>query len=73
MISKYWFKILLSEDVKYMKSVYYMMLEDLELNPNTTNWASLLRHLVFSLGFNEVWIQRGEGNINNFISVFKHS
>ena len=48
-----------------------MMLEDLELNPNKTNWASLLRHLLFSMGFNEVWIQQGVGNINNFISVFK--
>ena len=47
------------------------MLEDLELNPNKTNWASLLRHLLFSMGFNEVWIQQGVGNINNFISVFK--
>ena len=71
LIIKYWFKILLSEDVKYIKLVYNMMLEDLELNPNKTNWASLLRHLLFSMGFNEVWIQQGVGNINNFISVFK--
>ena len=33
LIIKYCFKILLSEDVKYIKLVYNMMLEDLELNP----------------------------------------
>ena len=33
LIIKYWFKILLSEDVKYIKLVYNMMLDDLELNP----------------------------------------
>ena len=71
LIIKYWFKILLSEDVKYIKLVYNMMLEDLELNANKTNWTSLLPHLLFSMGFNEVWIQQGVGNINNFISVFK--
>ena len=66
LIIKYWFKILLSEDVKYIKLVYNMMLDDLELNPNKTNWASLLRHLLFSMGFNEAWIQQGV-----FISLFK--
>ena len=48
-----------------------MILDDLELNANKTNWASLLRHLLFSMGFNEVWIQHGVDNISNFISVFK--
>ena len=71
MIIKYWFIILLSEDVKYIKLVYNMMFEDLELNPKKTNWASLLRHLLFSMGFNEVWIQQRVGNINNFNSVLK--
>ena len=48
-----------------------MILDDLELSANKTNWASLLRHLLFSMGFNEVWIQHGVDNISNFISVFK--
>ena len=71
LIIKYWFKILLSEDVKYIKLVYNMMLDDLEMNPNKTNWASLLRHLLFSMGLNEACIQQGVGNVNNFISLFK--
>ena len=71
MIIKYWFKILFSEHVKYIKVVYNMMLSDIELYPNKTNWVSLLRNLLVSMGFNEVWIQQGVGNVDNFISLFK--
>ena len=48
-----------------------MMLNDLDRNPALTNWASLLRDLLCSMGFNVVWQQQGVGNFNNFISVFK--
>ena len=48
-----------------------MMLSDIELYPNKTNWVSLLRNLLVSMGFNEVWIQQGVGNVDNFISLFK--
>ena len=71
MIIKYWFKILFSKGVKYIKVVYNMMLSDIELYPNKTNWVSLLRNLLVSMGFNEVWIQQGVGNVDNFISLFK--
>ena len=56
-IIKYWFKILYSGNTKYIKLVYNMMLVDLESNPTITNWASLIRHLLLSMGFNEVWLQ----------------
>ena len=39
---KYWFRILLSEEVKYIKLVYNMMLDDWELNPNMTNWSVIV-------------------------------
>ena len=48
-----------------------MMLSDIELYPNKTNWVSLLRNLLVSMGFNEVWIQQGVGNVDNFISLCK--
>ena len=56
---------------KYISLVYKIMVNDLERQPNTTNWASLVRHLLLSLGFYEVWLQQGVGNFNIFISLLK--
>ena len=47
------------------------MVNDLEELTNKTNWASLVRQLRISLGFYEVWLARGVGNIDAFLSVFK--
>ena len=47
-----------------------MMLNDLEIRPNKLNWASSVRSLLQSLGFNEVWLFQGVGNINVFLSAF---
>ncbi|MCG8093252.1 MAG: hypothetical protein JAZ17_06420 [Candidatus Thiodiazotropha endolucinida] len=71
LIIKYWFKILASDSKKYIKLVYNMMLRDMESRPNTVNWASLVRHLLMSVGFYEVWLQQGVGNYTAFISLFK--
>ena len=71
LIIKYWFKLLYCGNTKYIKLVYNMMLNDLERNPTIKNWASLLHNLLLSMGFNDVWLQQGVGNYNNFISVFK--
>ena len=71
LIIKFWFKILSCGNTKYIKLVYDMMLNDLEANPALINWASLLRDFLFSMGFNEVWLNQGVGNYSNFISVFK--
>ena len=70
-IVKYWFKILASEDRKYINIVYRMMLRDMELKPNSVNWASLVKHLLMSLGFYDVWIAQWAGDYNAFISAFK--
>lgn len=70
-IIKYWFKILSVPNNKYIKKVYNLMLMDLELLPNKVNWASLLRNLLMSLGFHEVWLQQGVGNTNIFLSLVK--
>ena len=51
--------------------MYNLILQDLELLPNKVNWASLLHHLLMSLGFNGVWINQGVGNINVFLSMAK--
>ena len=62
-IIKYWFKNLTAPENKYIKLVYNMMLSDLELFPNKVNWVSLVRHLLMSLGFYQVWLNQGVGNI----------
>ena len=49
------FKVIMATDNKYIKLVYNIMIYDLERRPNTTNWASLIRHLLLALGFQEVW------------------
>ena len=53
-IIKYWLKLLNVSERKYNNIVYKMMLNDIELMPNKTNWASLVRNELFNLGFNEV-------------------
>ena len=70
-IVKYWFKILTTPENKYVKIIYNMMLADLEELPNKTNWASLVRDLLTNLGFHEVWLLQGVGNVNIFLSELK--
>ena len=48
------------------------MSQDIELEPNKINWASLVRHLLMSLDFYNVWLNQGADTINVFISIFKH-
>ena len=45
-----------------------MMLNDLEAYPNKQNWASSVRCLLQTLGFNDVWHFQGVGNVNAFFS-----
>ena len=47
------------------------MVNDLEELPNKTNWVSLVRQLLMSLGFYDVWLAQSVGYIDAFLSVFK--
>ena len=67
----YWFKILQVPGNKYIKLVYNLMLQDLELLPDKVNWASWLRQLLMSLGFYEVWLNQEVGIICAFLSLAK--
>ena len=42
---KFWLKILGVNERKYINVVYKLMLSDLTLHPNQTNWASLMRDI----------------------------
>ena len=39
LIVKYWFKILAAQESKYIKLIYNLMLQDIELEPNKINWT----------------------------------
>ena len=54
-----------------IKKAYQPMLHDVEINQNTTNWASKLNDLLTTLGFYEVWLNQGVGNKNVFLSEVK--
>ena len=43
-----------------------MMLQDIDMMPEKGNWAVLVKRLLGSLGFNEVWLAQGVGNVNIF-------
>ena len=70
-IIKYWLKVLNSNDNKYIKNTYNMVLQYNENNPQKVNWVSLVKNLLSELGFYEVWINQGVGNVNAFVSLFK--
>ena len=50
----------MASENKYIRLVYKIMVNDPERQPNTTNWASLVRHLLLSLGFYEVTRMGGD-------------
>ena len=70
-IISYWFKILESEQTKYINYVYKMMLADMENKLDCVNWASKLRDVLANLGFYGVWVNQGVGNKNIFLVEFK--
>ena len=43
------------------------MLSDSESMPDCENWAMLFKRLLCSLGFNNVWLAQGVGNVNIFL------
>ena len=46
-----------------------MMLQDMNRIPGKENWAALVKQLLGSLGFNEVWL--AQGNANMFLNLLK--
>ena len=53
------FKILTSQDTKYIKYVYDFMLQDVKAHPNKVNWGVLVRNLLSELGFMKFGYNRG--------------
>ena len=47
------------------------MKNDFEADDSIINWAALVRKLLCEMGFYEVWLQQGVGDVNTFLSAFK--
>lgn len=70
-IIKYWLKVARSDDNKYIKTVYRMMLNDMEQRPMKQNWASAVKNLLSRLGFLDVWLSQGVEHISAFLAALK--
>jgi len=68
---KYWLIITSSEELKFCKIIYEVLKTDAILYTNTVSWVTLLQHLLSLLGFYEVWLAEGVGNVNAFVRVFE--
>ena len=64
-------KVITCNENKYIKHIYNLMLSDIESMPESENWAMLVKRLLCSLGFNNVWLAQGVGNVNIFLDLVK--
>ena len=70
-VLKYWLTILQSDDVKYIKIVYNMLVHDLEMYPENNSWVKSVKYILNTPGFGEAWFFQGVRDINCFISIVK--
>ena len=69
-IVRYWLKINLEEN-KYVKCIYNMMIQDIQLFPNKPNWALHVKTLLSVYGFRDIWEAQGVENPKGFLEIFK--
>jgi hypothetical protein len=70
-IIKYWTRILDMPNNKYVSLIYNMLKHDMVTAPNKVNWCSLVKDLLSSLGFYDVWLQQHTGNNKLFLIKVK--
>ena len=63
---KYWLKILRMQDNRYVKKCYTML--KCYADAGVTNWASCLKHILYSNGFGYVWERQSVVNERKFIN-----
>ena len=71
MIINYRFKILESEQIKYIRYAYQLMITDIENKPDCVNWESKLRNLLSNFGFYGEWLNQGVDKKNMCLAEFK--
>jgi hypothetical protein len=70
-IIKYWLIITSSPENKYINYIFKMMLNDIENQPQKSNWASCVKNVLSRLGFYHVWLEQGVGHVNIFVQILK--
>ena len=70
-IIKYWFKVVYADERKYISQIYKVMLNDIRDNQNIKNWASLVKNTLANLGFLDVWLAQGVGDVSKFLTLLK--
>jgi hypothetical protein len=70
-IIKYWLKILHLGRNKYVFIIYSLLKDDFEQYENRQNWCSMLKNLLFSLGFVGACLYQGVGDDKIFLSLVK--
>ena len=69
-IIKYWLKLTTVKKDTLMYKVYKFMYGATE-NNTAVNWATSVKHLLGNLGFYDVWLQQGVGDVNKFMMICK--
>ena len=70
-IVRCWLKIINLEENKYVKCIYNMMIQDIQLFPNKPNWALHVTTLLSVYGFGDIWEAQGVENQKSFLEIFK--
>ena len=70
-IMRFWLKIINLEEKKYVKCIYNMRIQDIQLFPNKPNWALHVKTLLSVYDFGDIWEAQGVENPKNFLEIFK--
>ena len=70
-IIKYWLKILNMSSNRHVHvyNIYCVLKDDAEIGK--TNWASMVKHRVYTCGLAEAWLSQSVGNTQVFMSLFR--
>ena len=68
---RFWLKIIESDETKFIKCTYNMMLNDIERQPQQKNWAKSIKSLLENVGLNYAWTYQQVGDKKLFLNLFK--
>ena len=72
-VVKYWVKILskLNNRESFISKVYRALYDYSLTNPNKTTWVTLVRDMLYRIGFGNYWQAQNVGEEKHFIAIFK--
>ena len=70
---KYWVKVLskLNNRESFISKVYRALYDYSLTNPNKTTWVTLVRDMLYRIGFGIYWQTQNVGEEKHFIAIFK--